>query len=177
MVRNLLLGVVFLVATSAFAQQDKKWSVEANYSIVPSNGFGGDDNLINIGLKYRFIETNFIRLGLGLDGGYFIENTTFEESRLDGNLFLIQPKLISEIKLPFSKRLRLTGGIGYSIFTGSSLDAGSFGGFNFNIGLIYDISDKWFVQFQYDFVSLREINAMPGLEGHNNFRLGVGFRF
>ena len=121
------------------------------------------------------METNFLNLGVGVDAGHFIEdNPFFVRLSSNENIFIFQPKLVSEFKLPFSKRLKPTLGLGYSFFTGSFLDSGSFGGFNLNIGLTYAISSKWYVQFQYDFVSLSEINAS---EGFNNFRLGVGFKF
>ena len=174
MTKKLILGILFLVVTNAFAQEGKKWSVETNYSVVPADGFGGNDLVINLGLKYRFLETNLLSLGVGVDGGYFTENPFFIRPNAGENLFIFQPKVISEFNLPFSKRLKPTVGLGYSFFTGSSLDSSSFGGFNLNLGLTYEISDKWYVQFQYDFVSLREINAA---EGFNNFRFGVGFRF
>jgi len=171
--RLLLITFFTLFSILTFAQ-DKKWSVETNYSIVPADGLGGGDNVINLGLKYRFLETKVFNLGLGIDGGYFTGDTFFAQSNPKGNLFLFQPKLISEFSLPFLKRLKPTMGLGYSFFTGSTLASGSFGGFNLNLGLIYDISDKWYVQFQYDYVSLKEISSG---EGFNNFRLGVGFRF
>ena len=176
MTKKLLLGIVFLISINVLAQEKKKnWSVETNYSIVPADGFGGNDLLVNVGLKYKFLETNFLNLGVGVDAGHFIEdNPFFVRLSSNENIFIFQPKLVSEFKLPFSKRLKPTLGLGYSFFTGSFLDSGSFGGFNLNIGLTYAISSKWYVQFQYDFVSLSEINAS---EGFNNFRLGVGFKF
>ncbi len=174
MVKKLLFAALLLLTLLSYGQE-KKWSLETNYSIVPADGFLGGDIVINLGLKYRFLETNFLNLGVGIDGGYFTEFPSFISSRNTNEvLFLFQPKLISEFDLPFSKTLKPTLGLGYSFFSGRPLDSGSFGGFNLNLGLIYEISDKWYLQFQYDFVSLNQINSS---EGFNNFRLGVGFRF
>ena len=55
MTKKLLLGIVFLISINVLAQEKKKnWSVETNYSIVPADGFGGNDLLVNVGLKYKF---------------------------------------------------------------------------------------------------------------------------
>lgn len=169
MAKKVILGIVFLVAINAFAQQDRKWSVEGNYSIVPSNGFFGNDNLIDLGFKYRFIENNFLNAGISLNTAYFIGNENFVIPDSNDKFFIFQPRVFSEINLPFSKRLRPTLGLGYSFFSGTSEPIN---GFNINIGLIYDISDKWYIKLHYDWIDLKS-----NTEGYNNFRLGVGFRF
>ncbi len=171
---KLLIVITVLTAINGYSQDNKTWSIENNYSIVPADGIGGGDIVINLGLKYRLVETGFLHLGLGIDAGYFTEPPFFARFNTNENLFLLQPKLVSEFDLPFSKNLKPTLGLGYSFFAGSSLGSSSFGGFNLNLGLTYNISDKWYIQFQYDYVSLKEIDSV---EGFNNFRLGVGFRF
>jgi len=170
---KLLFSLLLFVSIEAIAQE-KNWSVETNFSAVPSDGFGGSDIVINFGLKYRFLKSNVVNLGLGVDGGYFLEAPFFLRSNLYGNLFLFQPKLVSEFNLPFSERLKPTLGLGYSVFTGSTIDSGSLGGFNLNLGLAYEMSDRWYIQLQYDYIDLTKFNAG---EGFNNFRLGIGFRF
>jgi hypothetical protein len=174
MIKKLLFGILLFAFISNFAQETKRWNVENNYSVIPSSGFGGDDIVIDLGIKYRFLETNFVKLGVGLNAGYITENSFFSGVDPDGSLYIFQPRAFSEFNLPFSKRLRLSLGAGYSFFSGSTFPDRTVGGFNFNISLIYDISDQWFVQLQYDFVGS---DAVSRSEGFNNFRLGVGFRF
>lgn len=167
----LFLFSLFILAPS-FAQENK-WSVEANYAVVPAAGFGGNDNVLELGVKYRLIQNEALNLGLSVNGGFFPEFRFSGESAGETNV-IIQPRVFSEIKLPFSKRLRPILGVGYSYLSGFESSINSFWGFNLNLGLIYDINDKWFVQFQYDRVSL---SATNNPEGFNNFRLGIGFRF
>ena len=170
MIKKLLLGFLFFISVYTFAQQDKKWSIEANYSLVPSNGFFGKDNLIDLGLKYRFIENNLLNAGISLNSAYFIGNDNFTIPVNDNNFFIFQPRVFSEFNLPFSEKLKPTLGLGYSFFSGTSEPIN---GFNVNIGLIYEISDKWFIQSHYDWIDLK---SNPS-EGYNNIRIGTGFRF
>ncbi len=169
---KLLILFSLFVLASGFSQENK-WNVEANYSVVPAAGFGGNDNVVELGIKYRFIQHGTLNLGLSINGGIFPEFRFSGENVGETNV-IIQPRVFSEFKMPFSKRLRPTLGVGYSYLSGFESSTNSFGGFNLNLGLIYDISDKWFVQFQYDRVSMSAINNP---EGFNNFRLGIGFRF
>ena len=171
MTKKFFLGIFLFVAFQTFAQQEDKWSLEANYSIVPSNGFFGNDNVIDVGIKHRFVENKLLTAGLSLNTTYFVGNENFVIPDSNDNFFIFQPRVFSEFKLPFSKRLRPTLGLGYSFFAGTSVPVN---GFNFNTGLIYDISDKLYVQLHYDFISLQSISSS---EGYNNFRLGVGFKF
>lgn len=192
----LLLFSFAICSMSSFYAQDKNWSVEVNYGVVPQDGFGGEDNILDLGLKYRFLNFKFLELGVGVNGGF---------SRLDlvntsggGGLtesFYIQPRLFSEFSIPGSERLRPSIGLGYSIVKqefeqrfGESQTIGDTtnGGFNFNLGLSYDITKRFFVQAQYDFINLK-LNDEIQFEGENvrqngntklnNIKLGLGFRF
>lgn len=168
------LFILFSLFVLAFTHaQENKWNVEASYAVVPAAGFGGNDNVFEAGIKYRFVQNKTLNFGLSINGGFFQEDSPISGNDSETN-YIFQPRVFSEFKLPFSKRLRPTFGVGYSFMSGFENRTNSFGGFNLNLGLTYDITDKWFVQFQYDRVSLSAINDP---EGFNNFRLGIGFRF
>ena len=55
-------------------------------------------------------------------------------------------------------------------------------GFNFNFGLSYDITTKYFVQVQYDFIKLGNDNGLPGIPAIsfntnvNIWKFGLGYR-
>lgn len=174
MVRNLLLGIVFLASISAFAQQDRNWNVEGNFSLIPANGLGQSDIVVDLGLKYRFLNTELLSLGLGVNVGYLTDNNSFSQANSDDTIFIFQPRLFTEFNLPFAEKLKPSLGLGYSYLSGISFTPDTVNGFNFNFGLVYDISDKWFIQAQYDFIDLRPVNSG---EGYNNIKLGAGFRF
>ena len=171
--KSKLFSLLFLVALTFSFAQENKWNVETNYAVVPSAGFDGNDNVFELGVKYRFLQNELLNLGVSVNGGFFSEQLFSQNDNSQTN-GIFQPRVFSEFNLPFSKRLKPIVGVGYSVLTGFESRTSSFGGFNLNLGLVYDITDKWFIQFQYDRVSLASINDS---EGFNNFRLGIGFRF
>lgn len=192
---KLLFGLLFLVSLTTFAQ-DKKWSVETNYGVIPNDGFGGDDNILDFGLKYRFADFNFIQLGFGVNGGFSKDDirSINGEGRTTES-FYIQPRIFTELIIPGSEKLRPSIGLGYSIVNDDvegRLDNENImwnvtnGGFNLNLGLSYDITKSIFVQAQYDFIKVnyRDELIFQGAtvkpdfnEKLNNIRLGVGLRF
>jgi len=196
MIKNLLLGILLFVSVYTFGQQDKKWSVEANYGVIPQDGFGGEDNITDLGIKYRFADFDFIQLGFGINGGF--SRLDFVNIEGDGGLtesFYIQPRIFSEFIIPGSERLRPSIGLGYSWVQqefeqrfGEDQLFGDVtnGGFNLNIGLSYDITKRLFVQAQYDFINLNQRDEFT-FNGElvkpdsniklNNIKLGLGFRF
>ena len=191
----LLLPVLFFSINSIAQDLIYKWNVEANYSIIPEEGFGGDHNIIELGIKYRFMDLEFLQLGLGINSGY--SQNVFDELNIDGKVkrYYFQPRLFSEFNIPGLERLRPTIGLGYSIMNEDSsvISIGedvsgntTNGGFNFNLGLTYDISDRFFIQAQYDFINLNvrdeftfqgEVIKPNYNEKLNNLKVGVGFRF
>jgi hypothetical protein len=74
------MRVKFLLALSLFAiafanAQDKKWSIEANYPISASDDFGNDvPGIFDVGVKYRFLNTDLLRLGVGINTSLFSGN-------------------------------------------------------------------------------------------------------
>jgi len=196
MIKKLLFGFLFFSTALIFAQ-DQKWNVEANYTIVPGDGLFGEDDFIDVGVKYRFVDFGLLNIGFGVNGGFSsenIENTGFDSRR--DNTYIIQPRVFSELTIPGLEKLRPSLGLGYSFLnTVSSFttvngfddsDNSWVQGFNINFGLSYDISKRIFVQAQYDFIDLTKDYDIPNnvqllpaqINGDiNNIRLGVGFRF
>lgn len=191
---KLLFVFLFLISFQTFAQE-QKWSVEANYAIIPDEGIGGNDDIFELGLKYRLADFGFANLGLSLNGGFSRE--TFENPNIDGDIksYYFQPRLFSEFTIPGLNSLHPTLGIGYSfvnadssiISLGEDISTNTTnGGFNMNVGLIYDITNRFFIQAQYDFISLNirdeflfqgEVIKPDFTEKLNNIKLGIGFRF
>lgn len=186
---------MFLVSVTAFAQ-DKKWSVEANYRVIPNDGLGADDNVLDFGLKDRFADFRFMQLGLGVNGSFSKVDIVGRNG--DGTLtksLSLQPRFLSEFIIPGSEKLRPSIGLGYSIvnddFEGRLANDNIIGnitngGFNFNLGLSYDITKSIFVQAQYDFINMnyrdeftfRNATVKPNYNDKlNNVRLGLGFCF
>ncbi|NKI31109.1 outer membrane protein [Croceivirga thetidis] len=192
-----LLVLLSIVLCSISFAQEKKWNVEANYTLVPGDGVFGEDNFIDVGAKFRFAKIGVFGLGFGINAGFSrvnVENTGFE-SRTD-NTHLIQPRVFTELMIPGAQKLRPYLGLGYSyvnVLSNYTFENGGQGsntgidyGFNFNLGISYNISNRFFVQAQYDFIDLTPNVEVPegvillsqDIKGNiNNIRLGIGYRF
>ncbi|WP_158975156.1 outer membrane protein [Cellulophaga sp. L1A9] len=199
MKQKLLLLISFALVSISLTAQDnseKKWSIEANYPISVGDELGNDTPaILDLGLKYRFLDLNIVKIGAGINTGVFTQNVGNEEQEFsvdfDETYWLIQPKIFAEFDIPGVDKLRPSFGLGYTfveskakgLFAGESVnDNFSSGGLNVNLGLTYDLTEKFFLQAQYDYI---RDSADSEFEG-NNFRieqnlsfikLGVGFRF
>ncbi|MGC1516354.1 MAG: outer membrane beta-barrel protein [Maribacter sp.] len=188
-----LLFVLLIFSTLQLAAQDKKWSLEANYPISVGSDLGNDaSGIIDLGIKYRFINLSFANIGFGINASILSQNSNSfdgfgaESTILDVNEthWLFQPKVFSEFKIPGLKKLRPSAGIGVTFinsnfdgqFNGTTFDnTNNDTGFNVNLGLSYDITNFLFLQGQYDFVSY---NVSSGQNDNLGFlKFGLGFRF
>lgn len=66
---KLLIAFLIIISIQVFAQH-QKWSLEANYGAIPNKGLGGDDNIIELGLKHRFVDFKFVQLRVGANVGF-----------------------------------------------------------------------------------------------------------
>ncbi|CAM4158092.1 outer membrane beta-barrel protein [Zobellia roscoffensis] len=187
---------VFFFSVSVFAQ-DQKWSVEASYPISVGDEIGNDaPGIIDVGVRYRFLDFNIVKIGAGINAGVFKKNISDEFEPVftdfDETNWLIQPKVFAEFTIPGIQKLHPSVGLGYtyieSKFEGESYAFGSFentvsyGGLNLNLGVSYDITNRLFVQAQYDFVRYRDERNSEGQEYTAEYNLGylkfgAGFRF
>lgn len=190
---RLFFPCLFFLSIQAFSQNDLKWSIEANYPLSIGDQIGNDNNpIIDLGLKYRFVDFNIVKLGFGINTSVFNKSvsssggpqTDFEETN-----FFIQPKLFGEFDIPAISRLHPSVGLGYTVvrskyegfFIGENVSGTeSDGGINLNLGLSYDLTKSLFIQAQYDYFNQRVENEDLGLKGTKNIGLlkfGAGLRF
>lgn len=203
-----MLTSVLVFATYFLHAQDQKWSVEANYPLnvtSDNSNFGDLNGVIDLGLAYKFLELGPLQIGAGLNASFFknYDNFTYGginginiESDYKAKTFLFQPKLFAEVAIPGIPKLKPKLGIGYSIllddvyykndqtitFDGNDTN----GGLNLNLGLSYDLSDRFFLQVQYDYINIARkgettINGQSYpydfKEDAGILKAGVGFRF
>ncbi|MBS9461158.1 porin family protein [Flagellimonas sp. 389] len=196
MTRKILFSVV-LLATISLTAQEKKWSVEANYPISISDNEVRTDlpGIVDLGIKYRFLEIGFARLGAGISAGVFHEDLDLNE--LPGAFttkrtnWLIQPRVFMEFKIPALEKFRPAIGLGYTVVR-SKFDNEHFpieirpesrtdtdGGININVGISYDITKRIFIQAQYDYVRNNITRSdLPDINEDSMFlKFGAGFRF
>ncbi|AIZ41107.1 MULTISPECIES: outer membrane beta-barrel protein [Cellulophaga] len=190
MKQKLLLLISFaLVSISLTAQDDsdQKFSVEASYPTSLNDGFLSN-GILDIGLKYRFLDLQIVKIGVGINGSLFTENdedNAFGSPSKTKNYF-IQPKIFGEVSIPGLEKLRPSVGLGYSFVNtkieGTSSNFGDFDydvdnkGFNFVLGTSYDITKSFFAQIQYDVIFLEDAKEYK-INEFSTLKLGVGFRF
>ncbi|MDO1513031.1 outer membrane beta-barrel protein [Maribacter confluentis] len=202
------LLVMFLVMfTYCVSAQNKEWSVEANYPVNVSENDGDIElnGIIDLGIKYRFMDLGAVQLGAGLNtallrnednfiyGGPGFENREFN---YQAKQILVQPKLFAELAIPGLARLKPQIALGYTVAVddyyyndGGNVEAdysNTNGGLNLNLGISYDLSSRFFIQVQYDYLNVHK----KGEETRNDqtysydfkekiglLKAGLGFRF
>ena len=158
--------LLILIPFCTFAQ-DRTFSIEANYPITIDRNFVGQNynGAIDIGLDYIFSRSVSFDLGLGINAGWLSnrQNESDDPSSFKANIYTLQPKIYGELVINSIPKLHPQFGLGYSLFIfdvsgtfpQSNLNQRSEtkGGMNFLASLVFDISNRTFIQFQYDFVT------------------------
>ena len=188
-----LLLTFFLIFTIKSFSQDSKLSIELSYPIPIDNNFIGENysGIIDVGVDYRITNLNPVSIGISLNGGVLVNNSNQNNGFQDFKVtsYVIQPRLFGELDLESLDKFHPSVGLGYTImvFDASGTNNGfdvsdasdSQNGFNFNFGLAYDITEKLFVQAQYDFVKLGAENDVPDIKFNTNvniLKIGLGYR-
>lgn len=188
------IAILMLLLPILGLAQDRKFSLEANYPITIDQNFVGNtyNGAIDIGLDYIFARSLNFDLGLGLNAGLLSNkrNETDDPSSFKANIYTIQPKIYGELVINSIPNLHPQFGLGYSIFvfdisgtfpqTTFNQRSETKGGMNFLAALLFDVSDRLFIQFQYDFVKLAREDDIPDTKYNNNInllKLGLGYRF
>lgn len=191
MKQKLLLTLLLIFTIKSFSQ-DSKFSIEANYLFTIDNNFLGEDSygIVDLGLKYRFVEFNSVQIGVSLNGGVLIDNSNQNNSPQDFLIttYIIQPKIFAELNLESLEKLHPFLGLGYTFMSfqlsGSnngmdvSGESDNLSGFGLNLGVAYDISSKVFVQVQYDFTKLN-VDDVPDIKFNTNvnlLKIGIGLK-
>ena len=204
---NKVILASFLVFASFIVRaQDQKWSIEANYPLVANSNLQNDFNgVLDLGIKYRFANLGPVILGAGFNAAYLKNFDSFtyggpgfqdQEFDYKAKQFLFQTKIFAEVAIPGLAKLKPQIGVGYAkviddVYLKDGVDvqtddSNTDGGLNLNFGISYDLSDKFFIQVQYDFLNVHrkgentrdnqtftyDFNEKIGL-----IKAGVGFRF
>jgi hypothetical protein len=188
-----LLLVLLLIFTIKSFSQVSKFSIEANFPIPVGDNFLGENygGIIDIGMKYRFSELKIVNIGASINGG-FLKNYKVEGIPVfDLNTYVIQPRIFAEFNIEKLSKLHPQIGLGYSFLIFETTKYNGTGnppktdsdntedGINLNLGLSYDITDKLFVQVQYDFIKIGVDNDIPNTKYNTNLNIlkfGLGFR-
>lgn len=180
--------LLLLCVTSLSAQ--KKWSVEAHYTLPTGDNVYGDNytGLVDAGFKWAFVSIPVVRVGLSVNASLMYDKQLNDTQDYLTYAIPVQPRAFAEFSLEPVIKLHPSVGIGYTTvlfnssgtFDGEAIaDSDPQTGVNVNVGLAYDIIAGLFVQVQYDYVKLS--GNVPVKDSYNqnltSFRAGVGFRF
>jgi opacity protein-like surface antigen len=192
MKQKLVLVLLLILSIKSFSQ-DSKLSVEMHYPIPIDQNFIGKsyNGIIDIGAKYRFLELTHIKIGASINGGILVNNTNDNNGNQDFKVtsYLIQPKIFTELKIESISKLHPFVGFGYTfmVFNPSGTNNGfdvsgsskTESGINANFGVAYNITNKIFVDIQYDYVKLKVDKETPNTTFNTNvnlLKIGLGFR-
>lgn len=188
-----LLLTLLLIFTIKSHSQESKFSLELNYPIPIDNNFIGENynGIIDIGVDYRIVNLNPVNLGVSLNAGVLTNNVN-ENNGLQNikiTSYVIQPRIFAELDLESIDKFHPSVGLGYTImdFNASGTNNGfdvsdasdTQSGLNFNFGLAYDMTNKIFVQIQYDFMKLGVDNDIQDTKFNTNvniLKIGLGYR-
>lgn len=173
--------------------QDSKFSLELNYPAPMGENFVGENytGIIDLGADYRIANLNPIHIGVSINGGVLLNNSNQNNGLQDFKVttYAIQPRIFGELNLESIAKIHPAIGLGYTIMifdasgTNNGFDVSDSSdtktGININFGLAYDISEKLFVQAQYDVIKLKEDNEVPNTKFNTNvniLKIGLGYR-
>lgn len=192
-----LLLVLLLIFSIKTISQNSKFSAELNYISPFDHNFIADNynGVIDLGIKYRFINSKIINVGVSLNGGILKTNSELNSTYRDFKItsYVIQPKIFSEFNIfkfhPFI-------GIGYTsmVFNSSSDESivlfGNGGyndryrlndtrsGIDLNTGIKFDLYKRLFLTIQYDYIILSVDDNQVNSKYNTNVNLikfGFGF--
>jgi len=170
--------------------QNSKLSVEINYPIPFDNNFIADNykSIIDVGAKYRFINSRVINIGISFNAGIlYFENTKSYIQDYKVTNYMLQPKIFGEFNL---KKFKPFLGLGYTSmifdYNGNNNEfeingkSDTQSGIDFNVGFKYNVLKNVFVQVQYDYIILDVGEEIPRTKYNTNvniFKIGMGYNF
>ena len=195
MKQKLLLTFLLIFSIKSFSQ-DSKFSLELNYPIPIDENFIGKNynGVIDLGLKYGFSNLSFLNIGASLNAGILKKSDEDIVQSFEVVAFPIQPRVFAELDLESLPKFHPSIGLGYTFIIfrvagmdsfnvddpGSSISSQTEGGINLNLGVAYDITNRWFAQVQYDFIKIgakENVNAIKYNTNINILKIGLGYRF
>lgn len=193
MKRFLFLVLCFFTINRGFSQ-DSNFSIELNLPILLGQNFYADNyvGIFDVGASYDFYEFKTTKIGTSLNVSFLRDANIGRNSLFDLRLYIIEPKVHATFTMPSKPNLHFKTGLGYSLFVFDLVQNENTTEFNFNdsttdnkngialnLGLIYDFTDKFYVEIQYDFVKLfADNNVIPNAYNTNLniLKIGVGIR-
>jgi hypothetical protein len=190
--KKAFLFLLLNLSLSLFSQESK-FSLELNYPLTFDNNFIGKNytGIIDLGGKYRILSKDILNFGISFNTGLLKFNNTGINSSQNYTIYAypIQPNFFCEFNIKPIEKLHPYTSVGYSFIvfkatgTNNGFDISGLNetqsGINLNLGLAFDITNKFFVNGQYDFIKLNNKDSIPNSTYNKNINIikfGVGLR-
>lgn len=195
--KRYLVNLLLLFSLVSFSQ-NSKFRFEASYPLPIDQNFIGEyyNGIADLGIKYEVKELSNFTFGVSLNSTLLKADRNEysflldEQVRYKVTAYSLEPRLFMELKLKSIPKLHPAFGVGYSFlffttkikFSESTIpdNKSSQSGINTNLQMAYDISKRIYVQAQYDFILLTNLEGgIPKNKYNTNINLlkfGVGFR-
>lgn len=187
--RNTITNLFFILIPFALTAQVNKLTAEASYPIPSGDNFLNEsyNGIVDVGFDYHAYNFTIIDLGVSFNAALFSKNKESSSSRagVDVRSYFLQPRFVAELNL--IRALKPSIGLGYTVMINSvSSDRADFiddmsnetqSGLNFNFGLAYYFTNRFFIQAQYDFIRLNKDDRVLDIDFNRNlriFKVGIG---
>ena len=192
LIKSLLLLPLFITVLHG---QNYRWTTSLNYPITIDQNFIGENynGFLDIGLSYQCVNYDYLSIGASINAGIFSNNDNLDITSIDNFkaiTYSIEPKISFIGTIPSLEVIHPFIGLGYSFFlfdiSGVNQGLGivehgdTLYGFSFNTGLQIDISNRVFINLEYDFTKVDRDDLVPDTRYNKNVnfvKLGAGFRF
>lgn len=191
---NFLLVFIFVFTVKSFSQCSRL-NVELSHPISNKNNFVEEkfNGFMDLGLKYRFVRNNILNLGVSANIGIFNNSKKNVDDPLDITANIIQPRLFAEFNIQALPMIHPSIGVGYTYLTFNASGINSFNpdfpenlnlkttesGLNLNLAIAFDITNRFFLQAQYDLVNPETVDKTPYMTFNDQlhfFKVGIGYR-
>ena len=188
----LILLFVFIIGKNF--SQESNVSLDVNLPVLLGKNFYADNytGVFDVGGSYDFTELKTTKIGTSLNVSFLRDANVGRNSLFDLRLYVIEPKVNATFVIPSNENLHFKTGLGYSLFIFDLVQNENTTQFDFNenttdnksgitlnLGIIYDFTNKFYVEMQYDFVKLfadENVIANAYNTNLNILKIGVGIR-
>ncbi|AZQ59644.1 hypothetical protein EJ994_12815 [Maribacter sp. MJ134] len=188
--KKIIIFALLIIVTSKLFSQNEKFGIEVNYPVLIDNNFIGVNynGIIDLGLSYSFINTTIADFGVNFNTSIFRDSNKGGFSEIDITVISFQPSIYGEFKINGLQKFRPIARLGYTLLTfsnvidfstGEEIESNtSRGGLNLGLGVAYQISNRVFLKFEYDFTKLYETGRLSRSPFNTNINiLAIGLSY
>lgn len=186
--------IILFFASIQLFSQESNLSLDLNLPVLLGQNFYADNyvGVFDVGGSYDFTELNTTKIGASLNVSFLRDANIGRNSQFDLRLYIIEPKVNATFVIPSNESLHFKTGLGYSLFVFDLVQNENTTQFDFNenttdnksgialnLGIIYDFTNKFYVEMQYDFVKLFVDDTVIANAYNTNLnilKIGVGIR-